>query len=157
MQTIIVTGRLGHDAKIYTSTNGNNFIAFSIASNTRIKKNEENTYWWDVVVPNHLLERYKNMVGYLTKGSAVIVQGELDPEIQYDNNGKPRLRLTISAVSIQFNSIGNQNTNGQLNTNSVNDQQEVSNSVTANNITIPTSKPQQTPKPDVDDCEELPF
>ena len=98
MQTIIVTGRLGRDAKIYTSSNGNRFITFSIASNTKVKKNEENTYWWDVVVPSHSVERYKNMVEYLTKGSSVIVQGELDPEIYYDNNNKAHLRLTISAV-----------------------------------------------------------
>ena len=88
MQTVIVTGRLGRDAKIYTSSNGNRFITFSVASNTRVKKNEENTYWWDVVIPSHSVERYKNMVEYLTKGSAVIVQAELDPEIYYDNNNK---------------------------------------------------------------------
>lgn len=166
MQTVIVTGRLGRDAKIYTSSNGNRFIAFSMASNTRVKKNEENTYWWDVVVPNHSVERYKNMVEHLTKGSAVIVQGELDPEIQYDNNGKAHLRLTISAVSIQFNSIGNQNTNGQYNTNSVNGsvgqsentQQTSSNNTTANNIKIPVNNPQSTPNSNVtDDDEELPF
>ena len=77
MQTIIVTGRLGRDAKIYTSSNGNRFITFSIASNTKVKKNEENTYWWDVVVPSHSVERYKNMVEYLTKGSSVIVTGRV--------------------------------------------------------------------------------
>ena len=165
MQTIIVTGRLGHDAKIYTSSNGSHFIAFSMASNTRVKKNEEHTYWWDVVVPNHSIERYKNMVGYLTKGSSVIVQGELVPEIQYDNNGKPRLRLTISAVSIQFNSVGNQNTNGQFNTNSTNNpvgqpatyQQVSNNDIPAESITIPTNNNKQIPNSNVSDDEELPF
>ena len=165
MQTIIVTGRLGRDAKIYTSSNGNRFITFSIASNTKVKKNEENTYWWDVVVPSHSVERYKNMVEYLTKGSSVIVQGELDPEIYDDNNNKAHLRLTISAVSIQFNSVSKQDSNGQSNTNSgnssvvqtVSSQQASNNNVTAESITIQTSKPKQTLKNDVSDDEELPF
>ena len=165
MQTIIVTGRLGSDAKIYRSSNGNRFITFSIASNTRVKKNEENTYWWDVVVPSHSVERYKNMVEYLTKGSAVIVQGELDPEIYYDNNNKAHLRLTISAVSIQFNSVSKQDTNGQSNTNSekspvgqpASSQHASNDNVTAEGITIQTSKPKPTLKHDVIDDEELPF
>lgn len=171
MQTVIVTGRLGRDAKIYTSSNGNRFITFSIASNTRVKKNEENTYWWDVVVPSHSVERYKNMVEYLTKGSSVIVQGELDPDIYYDNNNKAHLRLTISAVSIQFNSLSKQDTNGQSNTNFENSpvgqpashQQASNNNVTEESITIqtsktkPTSKSKPTLENDVSADEELPF
>ena len=171
MQTVIVTGRLGRDAKIYTSSNGNRFITFSVASNTRVKKNEENTYWWDVVVPSHSVERYKNMVEYLTKGSSVIVQGELDPDIYYDNNNKAHLRLTISAVSIQFNSVSKQDTNGQSNTNFENSpvgqpashQQASNNNVTEESITIqtsktkPTSKSKPTLENDVSVDEELPF
>lgn len=106
MQTITVTGRLGRDAKIYTTSTGNEFIAFSMASNRRIKNNEEKTTWWDVIVPNYLVGRYRKMVDYLKKGSAVIVMGELDPSIRKDNNGAESLSLTISADVIQFNSTG---------------------------------------------------
>lgn len=116
MQSITITGRLGRDAKIYKNTsNGNEFITFSLATNSRIKKNEEKTTWYDIVIPNYGVNRYRNVVPYLKKGCAVVVQGELDADLEKGNDGVYRNRLTVSATFVDFNSTGNQNSDGKHN------------------------------------------
>lgn len=165
MQNITVTGRLGRDAKIFTSNNGNEFIAFSIASNRRVK-NEEKTYWWDVIIAN--VQRYRKMSEYLKKGAAVIIVGELDASIEKDNNGIDRLRLTINADGVHFNSTegksNNSNSNSPSNNNnysntkasddipSMNNSSAVQTSQPSNN-TASTSSQDRT----VDEEDELPF
>lgn len=165
MQNITVTGRLGRDAKIYTSNNGNEFITFSIASNRRVK-NEDKTYWWDVIIAN--VQRYRKMSEYLKKGAAVIVVGELDASIEKDNNGIDRLRLTINADGVHFNSTegksNNSNSNSSSNNNSYNNTKASDDIPSMNNSSaVQTSQPSNntasTSSQDrtVDEEDELPF
>lgn len=102
MQVVTVDGHLGRDAKIFTSSTGGEFIAFSIASNSRLK-NIEKTTWYDVIIPS--VERHRNLVPYLTKGKYVFVSGDLDVALVKDQNGADRLRLTISTTSVNFPSV----------------------------------------------------
>lgn len=165
MQNITVTGRLGRDAKIYTSNNGNEFIAFSIASNRRVK-NEEKTYWWDVIIAN--VQRYRKMSEYLKKGAAVIVVGELDASIEKDNNGIDRLRLTINADGVHFNSTegksNNSNSNSSSNNNSYNNTKASDDIPSMNNSsTVQTSQPSNniasttSQERTINEDDELPF
>lgn len=102
MQMITVDGHLGRDAKIFTSANGNEFIAFSMACNSRLK-NIQKTTWYDVIIPS--VDRYRNLVPYLTKGKYIFVTGDLDVSLAKDNNGVDRLRITINANAINFPSL----------------------------------------------------
>lgn len=166
MQNITVTGRLGRDAKIYTSNNGNEFIAFSIASNRRVK-NEDKTYWWDVIIAN--VQRYRKMSEYLKKGAAVIVVGELDASIEKDNNGIDRLRLTINADGVHFNSTegksNNSNSNSSSNNNNSYNNTKASDDIPSmnNSSTVQTSQRSNnaasTPSQDrtIGEDDELPF
>lgn len=165
MQNITVTGRLGRDAKIYTSNNGNEFIAFSIASNRRVK-NEDKTYWWDVIIAN--VQRYRKMSEYLKKGAAVIVVGELDASIEKDNNGIDRLRLTINADGVHFNSTegksNNSNSNSSSNNNSYNNTKASDDIPSMNNSsTVQTSQPSNniasttSQERTINEDDELPF
>jgi single stranded DNA-binding protein len=159
MQTIIVSGRLGREAKIYQSSNGAEFISFTMASNSKIK-NAEKTTWWDILVFD--VDKFKRMVPHLTKGTSVIVNGELDPQMRKDQNGQDRMQLTIMANAIHFNSTGgtqqggqqaqaaSQNTNGSATA--------MKKTTAVEDIAVTGAKPAPTPVPTNDPTEDdLPF
>ena len=104
MQKITVIGRLGRDASIRESQDGGSkFVTFTMAVNGRFR-GVEKTSWYEVTAFNY--DRYKNMVKYLTKGSSVIVVGELDAVVEEGKDGVARCRRIITADSIEFNSNG---------------------------------------------------
>lgn len=100
MQKITIIGRLAKDAKIVETQNGTKFISFSIAANSKVN-NVEKTTWYDVRQFNY----NERMVPYFTKGSSLVVIGELDATLE-ENNGKNYLRLAVLADSIDFNGNG---------------------------------------------------
>lgn len=97
MQKITIIGRLAKDARLVETQNGTKFISFSIAANSKVN-NVEKTTWYDVRQFNY----NERMVPYFTKGSSLVVIGELDATIE-ENNGKNYLRLSVLADSIDFN------------------------------------------------------
>ena len=101
MQKITVIGRLGRDAVIREMEQGGKVISFTVAVNGRYR-GVDKTYWYDVSAFNY--DRYKNMVKYFTKGSSVIVVGDLDCDIDEGKDGAVRCRRSITADSIEFNS-----------------------------------------------------
>ena len=103
MQKITIIGRLGRDAAIRETQDGSKVVSFTVACNGRYR-GVEKTSWYDVSTFNY--ERYKNMIKYLTKGSSVIVVGELDADIDEGRDGVTRVRRSIVADSIEFNSNG---------------------------------------------------
>lgn len=103
MQKITISGRLGRDAAIRERQNGSKVISFTVAVNSRYR-NVEKTSWYDVSAFNY--DRYKNMVEYLTKGSAVLVTGDLDADLETGSDGITRCRRNIMADSIEFNGGG---------------------------------------------------
>lgn len=103
MQKITIIGRLGRDAQVRELPDGGKVISFVVAVNGRYR-NVDKTSWYDVTSFNYA--RYKNMVQYFTKGSSVIVVGELDADIDEGKDGVMRCRRSITADSIEFNSNG---------------------------------------------------
>ena len=103
MQKITLVGRLGRDAAIREMQEGGKVVSFTVAANGRYR-GVEKTSWYDVSTFNY--DRYKNMVKYLTKGSSVIVVGELDCDIEEGRDGVMRCRRSVNADSIEFNSNG---------------------------------------------------
>ena len=104
MQKITIIGRLGRDAAIRETQDGSKVVSFTVACNGRYR-GVEKTSWYEVSTFNY--ERYKNMIKYLTKGSSVIVIGELDADVDEGRDGVTRVRRSIVADSIEFNSNGN--------------------------------------------------
>lgn len=101
MQKITIIGRLGRDAAIRETQDGGKVVSFTVAVNGRYRGTEK-TSWYEVSTFNY--ERYKNMLKYLTKGSSVIVVGELDADLDKGKDGVTRCRRSIIADSIEFNS-----------------------------------------------------
>ena len=114
MQKITLIGRLGRDAAIRETQDGGKVVSFTVACNGRYR-GVEKTSWYEVSTFNY--ERYKNMVQYLTKGSSVVVVGELDADIDEGRDGVKRCRRSVTADSIEFNSNGSSG-NTQSNSNS---------------------------------------
>ena len=107
MQKITIIGRLGRDAALRETQDGAKIVSFTVACNGRVR-GVEKTSWYEVSAFNY--ERYKNMVKYLTKGSSVIVVGELDADVEEGRDGVTRCRRSVVADSIEFNSNGSGNT-----------------------------------------------
>lgn len=103
MQKITIIGRLGRNVSVRETENGSKVLGFTVAVNSRVRGIDK-TSWYDVSTFNY--DRYKNMVPYLTKGSSVIVVGDLDADIEEGKDGKMRCRRAVIADCIDFNSNG---------------------------------------------------
>ena len=128
-------GRLGRDAQIYEAANGTQFIAFTIAVNTRNQGNET-TYWLDVrsFNKNHL-----KLAQYLKKGKIVHVGGNFNCGTATDKLGIVRVNYSIVADYIEFVNLGtNTNTTKSVNSDTTAVPNEVSNSAVdkAHNFTV---------------------
>ena len=99
MQKITLIGRLGRDAAIRETQEGNKIVSFTMAVNGRFRGTDK-TSWYDVSTFNY--ERYRNMVKYLTKGSLAIVTGDLDADLEKGSDGVTRCRRYVTADSIEF-------------------------------------------------------
>lgn len=113
MQKITIIGRLGRDAAIREKQNGGKFISFTVAVNGRTRGGVEKTSWYEVIAS----DRYEAMAKYLTKGSGVIVIGELDADVETGTDGAVRCKRLVIADTIEFNSSGTSG-NTQTNTSS---------------------------------------
>lgn len=98
-----ILGRLGRDAAVYESANGTQFLAFTVAVNTR-NMGKDVTYWVDVrsFHPNHV-----KLKQYLQKGKIIQVGGDLNATIETDKVGVVRLNQTLFADYINFINLGN--------------------------------------------------
>lgn len=103
MQRITICGRLGRGAAVREMQDGGKVISFTVAVNGRYR-GVEKTSWYEVSTFNY--DRYKNMVQYLTKGSSVLVGGELDADLDEGKDGVTRCRRSVTADFIEFNSNG---------------------------------------------------
>lgn len=94
MQTITIAGRIGRDAELRSTQNGDQVCNFSVAVETR-QGREKVTNWWRVSMWG---KRGETLAQYLTKGSAVTVIGGFELS-EYD--GKPQLNVRASEVTLQ--------------------------------------------------------
>jgi single-strand DNA-binding protein len=102
--TIILKGRLGRDAELKATANGNQFISFSMAVDEMETKDRKRTDWYSVSssLPNHI----NGLRQYLTKGKPIEVIGSLTPKVYTDRNGVTRPDLNVRAFAINFIDFG---------------------------------------------------
>jgi len=99
-QIVILQGNLTRDAEVRQV--GQNAVAsFSVATSRRYKKQDgtvaEETEYHDVELWNS-----NGVHPYLTKGTAVLAQGEIKTDKWQDQSGQPRERKKIRANIIQL-------------------------------------------------------
>lgn len=94
MQTITIAGRIGRDAELRSTNNGDQVCGFSVAVDSR-QGREKVTNWWRVSLWG---KRAGALNQYLTKGSNVTVSGEFSLG-EYD--GKPQLNIRANEIALQ--------------------------------------------------------
>ncbi|HUN65564.1 MAG TPA: single-stranded DNA-binding protein [Bacteroidota bacterium] len=103
LNSVIIAGNLTKDPVFRQTTNGTPVVNFSIASNRKYR--DANNQWQEevcyvgVVAWNKLAESCTNR---LKKGSAVLVDGELQSHVFKNDDGHTRNVVEIKARRIQF-------------------------------------------------------
>ncbi len=103
LNSIIIAGNLTRDPVFRQTTNGTPVVNFSIASNRKYR--DANNQWQEevcyvgVVAWNKLAESCTNR---LKKGSAVLIDGELQSHLFKNDDGVSRNIVEIKARRIQF-------------------------------------------------------
>jgi single-strand DNA-binding protein len=103
-QQITLIGNLGADPEMRYTPNGQPVTSFRMAVSRswtgQDGQRQEKTVWFRVTAWRKLAETASQ---YLTKGSKVLVVGELeDPNAYIDKEGKPRASLEVTANTIRF-------------------------------------------------------
>jgi single-strand DNA-binding protein len=87
--TIIIVGNVGRDPEMRYTPNGSPVTSFSVASsrqyNNQAGEKVKETIWFRITTWNKLAETCNS---YLKKGSKVVVEGRLVPDM---NTGSPRI------------------------------------------------------------------
>ena len=102
MNFIQIAGRLGKDPETRFTADGKKVTSFSVATNKK-RKGQDATIWYKVTVWG---EHYDRMLGYLKKGSAVVVLGELEAKLYTDKSGNTQVSLEITPWNIGFSPFG---------------------------------------------------
>jgi single-strand DNA-binding protein len=103
-QQITLIGNLGKDPEMRYTPSGQPVTTFTMAVSRSWQNQEgqrqEKTTWFRVTAWRKLAETASQ---YLTKGSRVLVVGEVEePQAYMDRDGKPRASLEVTAQNIRF-------------------------------------------------------
>ena len=98
-----VLGRLGRDSRVLTSSSGVQFLAFTIAVNTK-NQNGDVTYWIDIRSFN---KQHIKLASYLTKGKIVMCGGDFNTGTMLDKTNNLRVTHSMLADYITFVNLGN--------------------------------------------------
>lgn len=103
LNSVLIAGNLTKDPVIRQTRNGTPVANFSIASNRKFRDGDnqwqEDVCYVGVVAWNRLAE---SCVDKLRKGSAVLVEGELQSRTWQTDDGSTRSTVEIKARRIQF-------------------------------------------------------
>lgn len=103
VNSVIIAGNLTRDPSFRSTTNGTPVTNFWIASNRKFKDNNGN--WRESVCYVGVVAWYKlaeNCAENLKKGSAVIIEGELQSRSLRSEDGRNRNIVEIKARRVQF-------------------------------------------------------
>lgn len=103
-QKVVVVGNLGKDPELRYTPQGTPVTSFSVATSRRWTdpngQPQERTVWWRVSAWNRLAETCNQ---YLSKGSQVLVEGELaEPKPYQGRDGEWRASLDLRAFTVKF-------------------------------------------------------
>lgn len=103
MNIVQIAGHLGSDVETRVTPDGTKVSTIRVATNVR-RGGRDETIWWRVTLWG---DRWDKMLPYLTKGSAIIVIGELQkPEIYTNRDGQQSISLDIRADIVRFSPFG---------------------------------------------------
>src|SRR5438046_1871490 len=103
LNSVVIAGNLTRDPVFRQTTNGTPVVNFSIASNRKYR--DASNHWQEevcyvgIVAWNRLAESCSNR---LKKGSAVLIDGELQSHVLKNDDGFSRNIVEIKARRIQF-------------------------------------------------------
>ncbi len=103
LNNVVIAGNLTRDPSFRKTTNGTPVTNFSIASNRRFKDN--NGQWRESVCYVGVVVWYKlaeNCAEHLHRGSAVLIEGELQSRSFRSDEGRNRNIVEIKARRVQF-------------------------------------------------------
>ena len=140
--------RLGRDAEIKQTQNGNQYVLFPCAIDIFVNGKNE-TMWMNVT---DFSDRTLKIVPYLTKGKLVNICGEYSDRIYMNKNNEPQIGRDVRALRINFVSSGQQTAEGAT-------QQQDSSVIAESKITPMPQMPQMSVSVSskVDDIDDLPF
>lgn len=120
LNSVIVAGNLTKDPVFRETSNNTPVVNFHIAANRRYKDSsnqwQEDVCYVGVVAWNKLAESCRNR---LKKGSAVLIDGELQSRTFKTEDGKSRTIVEIKAKRIQFLNKSSKNDSDKLGTDDV--------------------------------------
>jgi single-strand DNA-binding protein len=102
INSVVLVGRLTRDMELSHIPSGTAVGKMSIAVNRSVKKGdkwESEASFFDITIWGKTSEA---LAQYLTKGTRIGVQGELEQERWNDKDGKPHSRVKITAHNIQL-------------------------------------------------------
>ena len=123
MNKIILTGRTTKNAELsYLPSVGTPKISFSLAVERNYQKDKNNKKV-DFINCEMLGKHTENLCQYVTKGKAILVEGELNIE-QYEKDGEKRSYTKVKVDKLEFLSSSS---NEQKENNQINSFKEISN------------------------------
>ncbi len=114
MIIVQIAGRLGADVETRVTAEGEKVHTLRLATNIR-RNGRDETVWWRVSLWG---DRWNKMLPYLTKGSALIVVGEMTraPELFQNRDGQQQVSsLEVRADIVKFSPFGRGNDQGNEN------------------------------------------
>lgn len=94
--------RLGADAEVKTSQNGNQFVSLRVAKN--YYDGEKRTVWLNATIFG---DRAIKMKEYLKKGSAIMLYGEITPSLGKTKAGEAAIFFDMTVDRFEFPNVGN--------------------------------------------------
>ena len=109
MNKIILTGRLTRDAELgFIGNTGTPKMSFSIAVDRNYQKDKNNKKV-DFISCEMLGQRAEKLVQYVTKGKAILVEGELNID-NYEKDGEKKSFIKVKVDRLEFLSGNNDTT-----------------------------------------------
>lgn len=105
MNKVLLMGHIGQDPELKISANGSSFVRLSVATHRQQKREDEFesvTQWHSVYVWGKAAHSCSD---WLTKGSLVLVEGELRQMETKDDEDSPRIFSFIQASEVIFLSL----------------------------------------------------
>jgi single-strand DNA-binding protein len=95
----VAAGRVGRDAELRFTPSGDPVLRFSVATDRGWGDNKR-TVWFNCSLWG---ERAEKLARYITKGTALLVTGEVDARAYLDRNtGEARASLDLRARTVRF-------------------------------------------------------
>lgn len=112
LSVAVIVGRLTRDAELKYTSSGQAVCSFSVATGTRVKKQDQwvdESSFWDVDLWG---KRAEAVSQYLTKGKLVAVEGDMRQD-RWEKDGQKHMKVLVKANDVQLIGSGQGGQGGQ--------------------------------------------